>query len=83
MRLRSSANSAFSVNEQSTASNMSDTLTLAKQLISRHSLTPMDDGCIDIIGTHLAALDFSLEKMRHNEVDNLWARRGDAGKQMG
>jgi succinyl-diaminopimelate desuccinylase len=57
---------------------MSDTLTLAKQLISRHSLTPMDDGCIDIIGTHLAALDFSLEKMRHNEVDNLWARRGDA-----
>jgi succinyl-diaminopimelate desuccinylase len=57
---------------------MSDTLTLAKQLISRHSLTPMDDGCIDIIGTHLAALDFSLEKMRHSEVDNLWARRGKA-----
>jgi succinyl-diaminopimelate desuccinylase len=57
---------------------MSDTLNLAKQLISRHSLTPMDDGCIDIIGARLAPLDFSLEKMRHSEVDNLWARRGDA-----
>lgn len=53
------------------------TLSLAKQLISRHSLTPMDDGCIDIIGARLAPLDFSLEKMRHGEVDNLWARRGE------
>jgi succinyl-diaminopimelate desuccinylase len=53
------------------------TLNLAKQLISRHSLTPMDDGCIDIIGARLAPLGFSLEKMRHSEVDNLWARRGD------
>jgi succinyl-diaminopimelate desuccinylase len=57
---------------------MSKTLDLAKQLISRHSLTPMDDGCIDIIGARLTALDFKLEKMRHGEVDNLWARRGNA-----
>ena len=56
----------------------SNTLSLAKQLISRHSLTPMDDGCIDILGARLATLDFSLEKMRHSEVDNLWARRGNA-----
>jgi succinyl-diaminopimelate desuccinylase len=56
---------------------MSNTLELAKQLIARHSLTPMDDGCIDIIGARLAPLDFSLEKMRHSEVDNLWARRGE------
>ena len=54
------------------------TLALAKQLISRHSLTPMDDGCIDILGARLAPLGFGLEKMRHSEVDNLWARRGDA-----
>ncbi|MBI5890449.1 MAG: succinyl-diaminopimelate desuccinylase [Nitrosomonadales bacterium] len=57
---------------------MSSTLVLAKQLLSRHSLTPLDDGCIDIIGARLAPLDFSLEKMRHGEVDNLWARRGKA-----
>jgi succinyl-diaminopimelate desuccinylase len=55
----------------------SDTLALTKQLISRRSLTPMDDGCIDIIGARLAPLGFSLEKMRHSDVDNLWARRGD------
>jgi succinyl-diaminopimelate desuccinylase len=51
---------------------------LAKQLISRHSLTPLDDGCMDIIGVRLAPLGFRLEKVRHGEVDNLWARRGDA-----
>ena len=56
---------------------MSNTLELAKQLISRRSLTPLDDGCIDIIGTRLSPLDFSSEKMRHNDVDNLWARRGN------
>jgi succinyl-diaminopimelate desuccinylase len=55
---------------------MSETLQLAKELISRHSLTPADDGCLDIIGTRLAPLGFSLEKMRCGEVDNLWARRG-------
>ena len=55
---------------------MSQTLELTKQLIARKSLTPMDDGCIDIIGARLAPLEFSLEKMRHSEVDNLYARRG-------
>lgn len=58
---------------------MSSTLDLAKQLIARHSLTPLDDGCLDIIGARVAPLGFKLEKMRHSEVDNLWARRGDTG----
>lgn len=57
---------------------MSATLELTKQLISRKSLTPLDEGCIDLIGTRLAPMDFNLEKMRHGEVDNLYARRGDA-----
>ena len=57
---------------------MSETLQLAGQLISRRSLTPVDDGCIDIIGARLTPLGFSLEKMRCGEVDNLWARRGSA-----
>jgi len=38
----------------------------------------LDEGCIDIIGTRLAPMGFNLEKMRHGEVDNLYARRGDA-----
>lgn len=58
---------------------MSETLSLAKQLLSRRSLTPADDGCLDIIGARLAPLGFGLEKMRCGEVDNLWARRGKAG----
>lgn len=58
---------------------MSDTLQLAQQLISRRSLTPLDDRCLEIIGARLARLGFNLEKMRHSEVDNLWARRGNDG----
>ncbi len=57
----------------------SSTLSLAKQLISRRSLTPTDDGCLDIIGARIAPLAFNLEKMRCGEVDNLWARRGNDG----
>jgi len=55
---------------------MSTTLDLAKQIISRKSLTPLDDGCLDIIGARLTPLNFKLEKMRCGEVDNLWTRRG-------
>jgi succinyl-diaminopimelate desuccinylase len=58
---------------------MSPTLELAQQLISRQSLTPRDEGCLDLIGTRLAALGFKLEKMRCGEVDNLWTRRGGNG----
>lgn len=57
---------------------MNDTLELAKQLISRKSLTPIDDGCLDIISTRLAPFAFNFEKISCNEVDNLWARRGNA-----
>ncbi len=61
---------------------MSETLKLAQQLIARRSLTPTDDGCLDIIAARLAALGFSLEKMRCGEVDNLWARSGNAAPLM-
>ncbi len=58
---------------------MSETLQLAQELVSRHSLTPADDGCLDVICARLAPLGFNPERMRCGEVDNLWARRGDAG----
>lgn len=57
---------------------MSSTLHLTQQLISRQSLTPLDEGCLDLISGHLTPLDFKLEKMRCGEVDNLYARRGTA-----
>ncbi len=55
---------------------MSSTLDLTQQLIARPSLTPLDEGCLDLISSHLTPLDFKLEKMRCGEVDNLYARRG-------
>ena len=59
---------------------MSDTLHLTQQLISRPSLTPQDEGCLQIIGQRLETMGFKLEMIRSGEVDNLWARRGNTGK---
>jgi len=58
---------------------MSNTLDLAQQLIARRSLTPRDEGCLDIIGMRLQTMGFNLELIRCGDVDNLWARRGNAG----
>lgn len=52
------------------------TLELAKQLIACRSVTPLDEGCLDIIGARLESLGFTLERLRYGNVDNLWARRG-------
>ncbi len=51
---------------------------LACELIARRSLTPADEGCLDLIGARLAPLGFSLERIDRNGVSNLWARRGRA-----
>jgi succinyl-diaminopimelate desuccinylase len=59
---------------------MSATLLLTQQLIARPSLTPLDEGCLHIIGQRLGKIGFMLEKIRCGEVDNLWARRGNSGK---
>ncbi|MFQ5469587.1 MAG: succinyl-diaminopimelate desuccinylase [Gammaproteobacteria bacterium] len=55
---------------------MSQTLDLAKQLISRPSVTPDDAGCQQLIAERLEAIGFSTEKLRFGEVDNIWCRRG-------
>ena len=60
-----------------THTNMSPTLQLTQQLIACRSLTPHDAGCLTLIGARLAPLGFKLEIMRHGNVDNLWARRGN------
>ena len=56
----------------------SPTLQLARTLIRRPSITPDDAGCQELLAERLAAMGFALEPMRFEEVDNLWARRGDA-----
>ena len=57
----------------------SPTLALACELIRRASVTPDDTGCQAVLADRLAPLGFRTESMRFAEVDNLWARRGDAG----
>ncbi|MGY8627471.1 succinyl-diaminopimelate desuccinylase [Chromobacterium violaceum] len=58
---------------------MSATLDLARELIRRDSVTPRDEGCQALMIERLEAIGFKVEKMRHGDVDNFWARRGDAG----
>ena len=57
---------------------MSDTIELAKDLISRHSVTPEDAGCQEVMIQRLEAIGFQVERMRFDDVDNFWARRGDS-----
>jgi len=58
---------------------MSPTLELAFDLISRPSVTPEDAGCQDTMIARLEAIGFHVERLRFEDVDNFWARRGDAG----
>src|SRR5579859_1431555 len=52
------------------------TFELARELISRVSVTPNDGGCQDVLAQRLARLGFRIERLRFGDVDNLWARRG-------
>lgn len=54
------------------------TLALACELIARSSVTPADDGCLELIARRLAPLGFRFERIDTGGVCNLWARRGDA-----
>lgn len=58
----------------------SATLTLAKELIRRPSVTPEDAGCQSYLSARLEALGFIIEPMPFEEVTNLWARRGTEGQ---
>ena len=58
---------------------MSKTLELAKELISRRSVTPDDQGCQELLISRLKPLGFRIERMRFGDVDNFYARRGTSG----
>jgi succinyl-diaminopimelate desuccinylase len=61
---------------------MDKTLELTLELISRPSVTPLDEGCLEIVATRLAPLGFAIEHLRFGEVDNLWAQRGNGAPLM-
>lgn len=58
---------------------LSPTLQLACDLISRRSVTPDDDGCQELMIKRLEAIGFTVERLRFAEVDNFWAVRGSEG----
>ncbi|MEC6897727.1 succinyl-diaminopimelate desuccinylase [Photobacterium piscicola] len=57
---------------------MSDSpvITLAKDLMSRPSVTPEDAGCQQVMIARLQTLGFNIETMVFEDTVNLWARRG-------
>ncbi|PHZ59148.1 succinyl-diaminopimelate desuccinylase [Photobacterium leiognathi] len=57
---------------------MSDSpvIALAKDLMSRPSVTPEDAGCQDVMIARLEQLGFTIETMVFEDTTNLWARRG-------
>lgn len=56
--------------------NDSPVLALAKDLISRQSVTPEDAGCQVVMIDRLKKLGFEIEEMVFEDTTNFWARRG-------
>jgi succinyl-diaminopimelate desuccinylase len=59
------------------ADALMDTLTLAKELIKRPSVTPEDAGCQALVADLLQESGFKSEHLRFEDVDNLWAVHGE------
>ena len=53
-----------------------DTLQLTRELISRASVTPDDQGCQELICERLQAAGFDCQHLRFEDVDNLWVTHG-------
>ena len=58
---------------------MSNTLELAKSLISKPSITPDDHGCQAIMIDRLKKIGFEIHSLKFGDVDNFWAVHGDSG----
>lgn len=58
---------------------MIDVVALTQTLIQCESVTPADAGAIDVLIGVLEPLGFTCTKLKFGEVENLFARRGDAG----
>lgn len=56
--------------------NDSPVLALAKDLISRPSVTPLDEGCQTLMADRLKDAGFNIEDMVFEDTTNMWARKG-------
>lgn len=57
----------------------SATVKLAIDLLSRPSVTPVDEGCQELMISRLEAIGFKIDRLRFGDVDNFWAVHGDDG----
>lgn len=57
-------------------SEKSAVLSLTEDLIRRPSVTPLDEGCQQLMADRLSAVGFDIESMFFEDTLNLWARRG-------
>ena len=60
-------------------SDVTAALELARALVRRPSVTPEDAGAMDLLHAALEPLGFRCRRMRFGEVENLYARWGEAG----
>ncbi|MBU1540979.1 MAG: succinyl-diaminopimelate desuccinylase [Alphaproteobacteria bacterium] len=56
-----------------------DPVELTRDLIRRPSVTPADEGAMDVLERVLAGLGFHCRRMPFEGIENLYARRGTAG----
>jgi len=57
-----------------------DPIKLASDLIACASVTPVDAGALIVLENALQSVGFATTRMPFGDVDNLYARRGDAGR---
>ncbi len=55
-----------------------DPVALTRDLIRRPSVTPADEGAMDVLERALTGLGFHCRRMRFENIENLYARRGTA-----
>ena len=56
-----------------------DPVALTRDLIRRPSVTPADEGAMDVLERALTTLGFACRRMPYEGIENLYARRGAAG----
>lgn len=56
-----------------------DPIDLAQALIRRPSVTPADEGALDVLEAALSALGFACTRLKYEDVDNLYAQYGKEG----
>jgi succinyl-diaminopimelate desuccinylase len=66
------------MNRSGAATGLTDPLPLAQALIRCASVTPADDGAQEALATMLGRLGFTIHRLRYGEVENLFARLGNA-----